>query len=247
MNPVRPAIAAALTLGFIAAGSAQAQQIGNVEDVVDVAFATPPAASRVRVVLRYGVVTDELLETDRGGALGVKFRDDTVLRLGSDSRVKLDRFVYNPRATNGELLMTMGRGTFRYISGQMPKDGVRIVTPSATIGIRGTDFVVIVGASGDTRLLPCDRTDVLIRPNGLANNTVAVTAGQGASVATANSPVVVNDGPQCDRGAFIGAFGADRDIRTPPERPGGPPSIMDINTNLPPIPPPFFPPPFQGG
>ena len=139
--------------------------------------------------------------------------------------------------------MTLGRGTFRYISGQMPKDGVRLVTPSATIGIRGTDFAVVVGAGGDTRLLPCDRTDVLIRPNGLPNATV-VTAGQAASVANANSPVVVNDGPQCDRAAFIGAFGGDRDITRPPDPPSGPERIMDINTNLPPIPPPFFPPPF---
>jgi hypothetical protein len=245
MKALGLALTGALALGAAITAPASAQPIGAVEEVVAVAFATPPTASRIRLILRYGVVSNELLETERGAAVGVKFVDDTVFRLGSDSRVRLDRFIYNPRATNGELVMTLGRGAFRYISGQMPKDGVRIVTPSATIGIRGTDFVVIVGPAGDTRLLPCDRTDVLIRPNNLPN-TAVVTAGQGAVVANANSPVVVSDGPQCDRGGFIGAFGADSQITQPPRPPGPPDNIMDITTNLPPFIPPFFPPPIVG-
>jgi hypothetical protein len=246
MKHLRFALLGGLALGALATPPASAQSIGAVEDVISVAFATPPSpANRTRVILRYGVVSNELLETERGAAVGVKFVDDTVFRLGSDSRVRLDRFIYNPRATSGELTITLGRGAFRYISGQMPKDGVRIVTPSATIGIRGTDFVVIVGAAGDTRLLPCDRTDVLIRPNNLPNTTV-ITAGQGATVTNANSPVVVADGPQCDRAAFIGAFGADAQINQPPQPPGPPDNIIDITTNLPPFVPPFFPPPSFG-
>src|SRR5262249_19102483 len=103
-------------------------------------------------------------------------------------------------------------------------------------------FVVIVGAAGDTQLLPCDRTDVLIRPNNLPNGAV-VTLGQGASVSNANSPVVVTDGPQCERGAFIGAFGADRGIRQPPPPPAPPGNLRATPPNLPPFTPPFSPPP----
>ena len=63
MKLIGPAVIGALVSAMLAATSLHAQPIGAVEDVVAVAFATPPAASRIRVVLRSGVVSNELLET----------------------------------------------------------------------------------------------------------------------------------------------------------------------------------------
>ncbi|NNF78020.1 MAG: hypothetical protein HKN05_08325 [Rhizobiales bacterium] len=79
-----------------------------------------------------------------------QFRDDTRLALNANSSVKLDKFVYAGNSVNTQLLMRAARGAFRFATGNMPSKAYKIITPSSTIGVRGTWFDVFVGRRGQT-------------------------------------------------------------------------------------------------
>jgi len=124
-----------------------AKGIGTVEDVASSAFGTPPLEDKRILEQTDGVVADEVVETVPDGALHLRFLDGSDLRLGSNAKVQLDKFVYDPDAGSGELAVDLGRGIFRFVSGNVPSDGVRIETPVATVGVRGTDIIGLLTAS----------------------------------------------------------------------------------------------------
>ncbi len=58
--------------------------------------------------------------------------------MGPNSRVTLDKAVYDPSSKKGELVLRATTGAFRFVSGSGPKQGYKIDTPVGTIGVRGT-------------------------------------------------------------------------------------------------------------
>ena len=96
------------------------------------------------------------------GTMQIDFIDDTRVDITEHSRLLIDEFVYDPAANKGSLSIKASIGTVRYASGQIAKryqQNVKIRTPSATIGVRGTDFVMVVdevGGSMITLLPSCD-------------------------------------------------------------------------------------------
>ena len=95
-------------------------------------------------------------------SMRIDFIDDTRVDITKHSRLIIDDFVYDPNTGTGSLGLKASLGTVRYASGQIAKNSrqrVRIRTPSATIGVRGTDFVMVIDESGGSMitLLPsCD-------------------------------------------------------------------------------------------
>ena len=96
------------------------------------------------------------------GTMRIDFIDETRVELTEQSRLVIDEFVYDPANDVGSLSMKASLGTVRYASGQIAKkykQNVKIRTPSATIGVRGTDFIMVVdemGGSMITLLPSCD-------------------------------------------------------------------------------------------
>ena len=96
------------------------------------------------------------------GTMRIDFIDETRVELTEQSRLVIDEFVYDPANDVGSLSMKASLGTVRYASGQIAKkykQNVQIRTPSATIGVRGTDLVMVVdeiGGSLITLLPSCD-------------------------------------------------------------------------------------------
>ncbi len=96
------------------------------------------------------------------GQMQIDFVDETRVDITEHSRLLIDEFVYDPGNNVGKLGLKASLGTMRYASGQIAKkykQNVKIRTPSATIGVRGTDFVLVVDEVGSTMvtLLPsCD-------------------------------------------------------------------------------------------
>jgi hypothetical protein len=87
------------------------------------------------------------LVTGPGSSIGVTFRDQTVISLGPDSHLSIDQYLFSPNEGKAGLVATMARGTLNYVSGLIAKlkpDGVSVNTPTAVIGVRGTQFVVRV-------------------------------------------------------------------------------------------------------
>jgi len=169
-----------LLLAASAGGPALAQPagaIGRVERVVVWGYGTAPGASARDLYERQPVVANDAVETVKDGALHLRFDDETRLRLGSQSKAVLDRFVYDPARGSGEMTIELGRGVFRFVSGRMDKRGYTLVTPTATIGVRGTDFIVEVLESGETVVSVLEGL-VALRTRLLQLREIEVAAGE---------------------------------------------------------------------
>ena len=92
------------------------------------------------------------------GRLGITFLDDSQVRLTEHSELIIDEFIYDPDPSKSKMALQFASGTARFITGKLAtidKENILIQTPSATIGIRGTDFTVTVdeGAEFSVTLL----------------------------------------------------------------------------------------------
>ena len=92
----------------------------------------------------------------------IEFIDMTRVDVTEHSKLIIDEFVYDPNTNTGSLSLKASLGTIRYASGQIAKSdptSIKIQTPTATIGVRGTDFSMTVDEIGSSTiiLLPsCD-------------------------------------------------------------------------------------------
>jgi hypothetical protein len=92
------------------------------------------------------------LSTSASGALGVTFDDETTFSLSANASITIDEFVYR-KGARGNAVVTVARGTVGFVAEQVAKTGeMRITTPTAIVGVRGTTGVVEVGAGGVTNV-----------------------------------------------------------------------------------------------
>lgn len=136
----------------LASAAGEVAAIGVVDDVRNEAFGTIPGNQPARLILDRPVHRDEHVKTGKDALLRVVFADSTTLLLGANSEMNLDRFIYSGTKGTGQAVIKMSSGIFRFVSGNIDKKGVALVTPLATIGIRGTDFIVDVAPNGTTRV-----------------------------------------------------------------------------------------------
>jgi hypothetical protein len=89
----------------------------------------------------------DVLRTGADGRMGVVLRDETTLSLGPETEIQVDQFVFAPAKGRLALVIKMARGVMTFISGTIGKlspDAVRIETPVAILGVRGTQFLAKV-------------------------------------------------------------------------------------------------------
>ncbi|SIR15660.1 FecR domain-containing protein [Pseudacidovorax sp. RU35E] len=102
-------------------------------------------AAQVGSLLR----TTDRIETDAQGAAGFVLRDGTTLVVGPSTHVDIRDYRFDSTTQDGNLLVGLLRGSLRMISGLLGRshpEAVRVETQTATIGIRGTDFIVSADA-----------------------------------------------------------------------------------------------------
>lgn len=98
----------------------------------------------------------ETMDTYVTGACvsNITFKDDTKVKVTENSRLLIDDFVFDPKASDaGKLALKVGMGTVRYASGQIAKNNpqqVNIKTPTASVAVRGTDFTMTVDEAGQS-------------------------------------------------------------------------------------------------
>jgi len=87
----------------------------------------------------------------------ITFKDDTKVKVTENSRLLIDDFVFDPKASDaGKLALKVGMGTVRYASGQIAKNNpqqVNIKTPTASVAVRGTDFTMTVDEAGQSLVM----------------------------------------------------------------------------------------------
>ncbi len=87
----------------------------------------------------------DVLRTGADGRLGLMMKDETRLSLGPSSEIRLDRFAYAPAEGRLGFVLSVVRGVAAYVSGKIAKlapDAVRLETPAAIVGVRGTTVVI---------------------------------------------------------------------------------------------------------
>jgi hypothetical protein len=87
----------------------------------------------------------DTLRTGADGKLGLTLKDDTRLSLGPSSEIRLDKFAYAPAEGRLGFVLNVVKGVAAYVSGRIAKlapDAVRLETPAAIVGVRGTTIVL---------------------------------------------------------------------------------------------------------
>jgi hypothetical protein len=92
--------------------------------------------------------TGDVLVTGKNGQISLTFIDDTRFAVGPNSRLALSQFAYDRARQTGSFLTEVNRGSVAVVSGQIAKSGrdaMKVRTPTALLGVRGTRFIVTAG------------------------------------------------------------------------------------------------------
>lgn len=132
-----------LTLWSVAA-PAQEAVIGHIESETGVATITHGQVTWEAAV--GGAVHEgDTLRTYWNGSMGVTFKDNTRISLGPSCRVTIPKFEFSPAEQRYGFVVRLIAGSMEYLSGLTAKlspGSMRIETPTATVGVRGTRFLV---------------------------------------------------------------------------------------------------------
>ena len=127
----------------LTAGAAGAQDVGRVKTMKGTVH-IERGARRELAQVGAGVRQADTLVTGPDSAVGVTLADDTLLSAGPNSVLVIERFVYDGNQP-GSLEAALTKGTLAVVSGRIAKqapDAMRVRTPAAILGVRGTEFVI---------------------------------------------------------------------------------------------------------
>ena len=98
------------------------------------------------------VYEGDVVATGADGRVGISFTDGTAFNLSSNARMALSEFVYDPNGKSNKTLLSLTKGTFTFGAGHVAKTGdMKVDTPVATMGIRGTTPHVEISEDGSFR------------------------------------------------------------------------------------------------
>jgi len=139
----------ALTSALFAAAPAAAQQVGTATAVNPLSESTPPGGATAPLVVGAHIVHKERVHTTPAGTAQLLFTDKSSMSIAPNTDIVIDEYVYNPDAKTGNMLVSLTKGTLRFVGGQLSHQGEAMITTSAAnIGIRGGTVTVIQGPNG---------------------------------------------------------------------------------------------------
>jgi hypothetical protein len=123
--------------------------IGQVASITGNATVTRGNAGRAALKVADVIYVKDTLQTDVNSSLGVSFDDETTFSLSANTRIVIDAFVYQQGGSGNNALFNVATGTAAFVADLVAKTGdMKIATPAATLGIRGTTGIVEVPAAG---------------------------------------------------------------------------------------------------
>lgn len=127
--------------------SDSADPAGSVKSFTGVAQVTRQGTAPAALKPGDRIFEKDVLTTDAVGSLGLIMRDNSLVSLGPGSRLVVERFLFAPEKGALASLLRVAKGSAACVTGEIAKlspDSVKVMTPTATIGIRGTHFLVNV-------------------------------------------------------------------------------------------------------
>jgi hypothetical protein len=134
---------------------ANVASIGNVTQQVGNTIIERQAGEKLTSEKGSTIVSYDTVRTGQGKT-AIEFVDETRVDVTQNSKLVIDEFVYDPNTSKGKLALKASFGTIRYASGQIAKNSrqdIKITTPTATIGVRGTDFTMTVDETGSSTII----------------------------------------------------------------------------------------------
>lgn len=153
----RVLLVAGLVVSLTATGTAMANNasIGSVTQQVGKTIIERQAGEKLTSEEGSSIVSYDTVRTGQGKT-AIEFVDETRVDVTQNSKLVIDEFVYDPNTSKGKLALKASFGTIRYASGQIAKNSrqdIKITTPTATIGVRGTDFTMTVDETGSSTII----------------------------------------------------------------------------------------------
>jgi hypothetical protein len=149
-DSARPAVqdSASKPIGKVvtAAGSVTIEHAGAVVIQANV------AGQAVQTKVGDLVYLADVVQTGADGRVGINFTDGTSFNLSSNARMALTEFVYDPNGKSNSSLLSLTKGTFTFVAGNIAKTGdMKVDTPVATMGIRGTTPRIEISDDGTVK------------------------------------------------------------------------------------------------
>lgn len=148
------ALAGPLAAGqYAQAGSVAANAAEVVGKVVVASGSAQIVRNGVAITVNAGdtVLKNDVVQTGDGGTVSIIFTDSTTFNLSANARMVINEFVYDPNGSANASLISLVQGTIGFVAGQVAKTGdMKVKTPVATMGIRGTAVVVEIAADNGT-------------------------------------------------------------------------------------------------
>jgi len=177
----RIVLAAMLLSGFCAVPAAAQEAIGAVSRIQGNASGNRGGATRA-LAPNAAVFRNEVVSTGEATRLEVTFIDSTRVTLGENTRLRLDRYVFNPGAGRGVIRFRVA-GAVRFLSGQvsrLARSEVSVITPFATVGVRGTEFWA---GPIDNQVLGVLLVEGAVSVSNAAGRQILNQPGQGTNIA----------------------------------------------------------------
>ena len=181
--------AVAVLLTVIGNINAAEAQIGGVFEQSGIPGSiTRTTGEELTAELDTGIQSYDNVETENG-RLKIKFVDETQISLTEHTLVEITEYVYDPDPSKSKMAMNFVAGTARFATGGLglvPKENIVIETPTATIGIRGTDFTTTVDELGRSLviLLPDENCDDRVKLEEGCRPSGSITVTNAGGVVT---------------------------------------------------------------
>jgi hypothetical protein len=130
----------------LADGARSANDVGRIKIAMGIA-AVERGTARLPATVGMGIHKGDTLVTGKTGRIGVTFSDNSRFSAGPNNRIQVEDFQFNSTTHEGKFLTRVNKGTVAIVSGQIAKadkNAMRVRTPTALLGVRGTRFVVEV-------------------------------------------------------------------------------------------------------
>jgi len=120
------------------------EPIGSVATLTGSATVTRNNAA-TQLKLQDDIFLNDVLQTSANSTLGVTFNDATTFNLTANAQITVDTYVYEDGGKQNAALFDVAKGTVAFVAAAVAHSGdMKISTPTATLGIRGTTGLVEV-------------------------------------------------------------------------------------------------------
>jgi len=129
----------------MAAQPALAQEIGRIKNVTQGGIEVVRDGGKLRGTSGFRLREGDIVVTDTGQRAGITFVDNTRMVVAPGSRMIISRYRFDRARRTGESQMRIDRGAVGVDSGELARSGrMKFRTPTSTLGVRGTTFVIEV-------------------------------------------------------------------------------------------------------